>query len=81
MKADNYPLITIGQTGQDKQFQERGSEFQTTYFEFTYEAPVVIPLVEATDDEILKVADRSGNFNYLKTADEDIYSLSDGIPL
>lgn len=80
MKNDISPLVVFPQDKKDD-FEEVGSSFQTTYFEFVYEAPTIISLVEASDEELLELAHSHGDFSYLENPEEDIYSLSDGTPL
>lgn len=80
MQKENDSLITFP-AKQSEEFVEKGSEFQTTYFEFVFELPIVVPLEEVSDEELLKLVESSGEFSYLNTTEEDIYTLSDGTPL
>jgi hypothetical protein len=80
MKNNKSSLITISQKGTEE-FKEIGSKFETTYFEFIYEAPIIIPASEINDEEMLKLAHDNKEFAYLENPEEDIYSISDGTPL
>lgn len=80
MKKDISALVEFSNENKIL-LEERGSEFQTTFFEFVYEAPLAIPLVEMSDEDLLKLAHKHGEFSYLEKPEEDIYTLSDGTPL
>jgi len=81
MKKNDSDLIVISDKGKDE-LEEVGSKFATTYFEFIYDAvPRTIPLIEASDEDLVTLVRETGAVSYLESAEEDIYSLSDGTPL
>jgi len=81
MKKNDSDLIVISDKGKDE-LKEVGSKFATTYFEFVYDAaPRAIPLIEASDEDMVNLVRESGSLSYLESTEEDIYSLSDGTPL
>lgn len=81
MKKIDSDLIIISGKGKDA-FNEMGSKFATTYFEFVYDAAsLTLPLVEASDEDLVTLVRETGAVSYLESPEEDIYSLSDGTPL
>lgn len=52
-----------------------------SYFKFRIEMVYTITIPELSDEEILMLAQRHGQFDFLEEPEEDIYDLSDGTPL
>lgn len=78
------PLQTISQTVDPDipEYDERGSEVAHSFFTFSVEMElaVIVPLAEATDQELLPLFDKSGAFDFWKNPEEDIYTLEDNNP-
>ncbi len=77
------PLVTFSKTiDQDTpQYEEVGTEVAYSYFTISAEIAVVIPLVEATDEELLYLVEKSGAFAFWESPEEDVYTVEDGSPL
>ena len=56
------------------------SNFKETSDSFKLFSVNLLPY-EATDNEIIELAEKLGMYSFLKDDGEDIYSLSDGSPL
>lgn len=80
MKNDSSTLVVIP-SGKEEDLEKVGSKFQTTYYEFVCEVPYVISLPEISEEELMELAHKHGEFAYIESPEEDIYSLSDGTPL
>ncbi len=65
-----------------EEFQEEPGELYQTYFSFRIEIqPVFLVADELSDEEIVQLAQQTGDFKDLEAPEEDIYTLSDGTPL
>ncbi|MBI3320570.1 MAG: hypothetical protein HYZ89_08340 [Candidatus Omnitrophica bacterium] len=56
-------------------YEELGTEIAQSYFTFSVEMAVVIPMGEISDEELLPLLERSGVFDFWKNPEEDIYTL------
>ena len=63
------------------QYEEIGTQAAYSYFTISADFVVTIPLIEATDEELTYLVEKSGAFAFWENAEEDIYTLDDGTPL
>lgn len=71
------PLTTI------RQGESGIREIPTRYFSFSFDCSAFfrVKLAEASDQEVLRCAEKTGAFSFLNKPGEDVYSLSDGQPI
>ena len=75
-------LITFSKSDQDApQYEELGTKVADSYFTISAEFAVTIPLLEATDEELLYLVEKSGAFAHWESPEEDLYTIEDGAPL
>ena len=65
-------------SGQEDNYFERGTAPAEAFFRFTFPSRAMLPLVEATDEELTGLVEQSGAFTFLADPDEVIYTLEDG---
>ena len=61
--------------------KEVGTEWGYTYFEMLFQFPSGDLFSEATDEELLRLIEKSGTFSFWENPEEDIYTPQDGTPL
>ena len=64
-----------------EQYEEIGTRAANSYFSFSAEFAIAIPLREATDEEFTYLITKSGAFSFWKGQEEDIYTIEDGSPI
>lgn len=64
-----------------RQSEEVGTKVGDSYFTISAQFVFAIPLIEATDEELMYLVEKSGAFSFWESPEEDIYTLEDGSPL
>ena len=75
-------LITVPNVCNDESQlnEEIGTQFGSSYYTFfaQFVSVLAAPLIEATDDELLCLFEKSGAFAFWNSPEEDIYTVKDG---
>ena len=77
-------LVNVPRTfdKESQQSEEVGTKVGDSYFTVSSAQCVfAIPLIEATDEELMYLVEKSGAFSFWENPEEDIYTLEDGSPL
>ena len=56
-------------------------EVSDAYFHYVINVNILLDEIEATDNEMMTLSEKTGQFLFLENKDEDIYTESDGSPL
>lgn len=64
-----------------QQSEEVGTKVGDSYFTISAQFVFAIPLIEATDEELMYLVEKSGAFSFWASPEEDIYTLEDGSSL
>ena len=64
-----------------QQSEEVGTKVGDSYFTISAQFVCAIPLIEATDEELMYLVEKSGAFSFWESPEEDVYTLEDGSPL
>ena len=74
----NLPKVFDKQAGQ---CEEIGTVAGDSYFTIFAQIVFLSSLVEATDEELMYLVEKSGALSFWESAEEDVYTLEDGSPL
>lgn len=74
------PICKVFDT-EANQYEEIGTLVGDSYFTIFAQFVFVSPLLEATDEELMYLVERSGAFAFWNIPEEDIYTIEDGTPL
>ena len=80
--APTFPFtVTKAFDKESQQCEEVGTKVGDSYFTISAQFVFVAPLIEATDEELMYLVEKSGAFAFWESPEEDIYTLEDGSPL